>query len=550
MDLNACSGRLAFLEATLALMRQLDFDAVSSAILDISCALFQSRTVWLLVHDPDADELVTTRCHGQGAETFAGSCLPCAEGAVGRAFRTHEAVFIPDVAKEWRWFESRRIGSGGLHSVIALPLIIDDEAVGVLVTDNPELSAEHPPTAQDIRWMQAVAAVAAAALRNARLVEHLASESERARRTASERRQQRSEVGQLRQRVRESRAPHHLVGDSLEFRQILDQVDVVAPADTSVLLLGETGTGKELIARAIHDHSRRADRPFIAINCAALPESLVESELFGYEKGAFTGATSKKAGKFELAHLGTIFLDEIGDLPAAAQAKLLRVLQEREILRIGGTRPSRVDVRLVAATNQDLEQCMRDGRFRPDLFYRLSVFPIQLLPLRQRRGDIAALASYFVRRFAEQQHRPVLRIASATLERLRTYEWPGNIRELQNVMERAVILTPGTTIEPGAISLGGCGAQRTRGREAGLSEELPTTRMPDQPAQGANVIRFSDAERHAIVRALERSGWRISGAGGAAESLALKPTTLHAKMKKLGIHRPTHTDSASRSVGS
>jgi transcriptional regulator with GAF, ATPase, and Fis domain len=334
-----------------------------------------------------------------------------------------------------------------------------------------------------------------------------------------------------------------VIGESRQFRRAREQAEVVAPADTSVLLLGETGTGKELVARAIHDQSRRAARPFVPINCAALPESLVESELFGYEKGAFTGALGRKAGKFELAHLGTIFLDEIGDLPVPAQAKLLRVLQEREVQRIGGVTPVPVDVRLIAATNQDLELSMSAGRFRADLFYRLSVFPIRLPPLRDRRDDIAQLVSLFVARFADQQHKPAPKVTPAAMERLLAYDWPGNVRELQNVIERAVILTRGVSIEPSAITLS---TPPTATGHATVETRISATQ--DSPCP--NVIRFSDAERRAIVRALERAGWRVSGTGGAAEVLGLKPTTLHAKMKKLGIRRPSVFEHSAASASS
>jgi transcriptional regulator with GAF, ATPase, and Fis domain len=286
------------------------------------------------------------------------------------------------------------------------------------------------------------------------------------------------------------------------------------------------------MARAIHERSRRSANAFVALNCAALPESLVESELFGHEKGAFTGAVGRKAGRFELADRGTLLLDEIGDLPAQAQAKLLRVLQEREVLRIGGTRPVPVNVRLVAATNQDLDRCLAEGRFRLDLFYRLSVFPIRLPPLRERLDDVAPLAEHFARLFAERLHKPVTGVAPDAMNRLLDYDWPGNVRELQNIIERAVILARSSLITGDLLTLpdlvrrsSPTGA--TRGHPPHDSEDL------------LDVVRFSEAERRAILRALERTGWRISGPGGAAELLALKPTTLHAKMKKLGIQRPT-----------
>jgi transcriptional regulator with GAF, ATPase, and Fis domain len=273
----------------------------------------------------------------------------------------------------------------------------------------------------------------------------------------------------------------------------------------------------------------------VAVNCAALPEALVESELFGHEKGAFTGALARKLGKFELADRGTLFLDEIGDLPPEAQAKLLRVLQEREVHRVGGTRPVAVNVRLLAATNQDLASCMQEGRFRPDLYYRLSVFPIRLAPLRERRDDIPLLVNHFVRRFAERLHKPVPSVTPEAMQQFVSYEWPGNVRELQNVVERAVILARGTTIGRDLIVVQPS-PLRAASRPHALS--IAPRESDVQPASGV-IVPFSEAERRAILRALDMTGWRISGRGGAAEILGLKPTTLHAKMKKLGIHRPS-----------
>jgi transcriptional regulator with GAF, ATPase, and Fis domain len=348
-----------------------------------------------------------------------------------------------------------------------------------------------------------------------------------------ERRALRGEVTDLRKQVREAQSLDTAVGQSPIFRRVLAEVELVARADSTVLLVGETGTGKELIARALHDQSRRASRPFIAVNCAALPETLVESELFGYEKGAFTGAMARKPGKFELANHGTLFLDEVGDLPGQAQAKLLRVLQEREVQRVGGTRAEPINVRLVAATNKDLSAGVQAGSFRTDLFYRLNVFPIRLPALRERPDDIAPLAQHFLGRFADRQHKRVPRLSPEALDRLTAYDWPGNVRELQNVVERAIILCRDGVIGPDLISL-----QPPRDRPDTPPRE-PAPSEDRVPGRAGNVIRFRDAERHAILRALELAGWRISGRAGAADILGLKATTLHAKMKKLGIRRPS-----------
>jgi len=311
-----------------------------------------------------------------------------------------------------------------------------------------------------------------------------------------------------------------IVGTSAVLREAVEQAALAAPGDTTILLMGETGTGKELLARFIHEKSTRTKGSFVPVNCAALPESLVESELFGYEKGAFTGAVARKPGKFEIAQRGTIFLDEIGDLPRDAQAKLLRVLQDRQVQRIGSTQSVSVDVRVVAATNQDLEQAIGNKLFRADLYYRLSVFPIRLPPLRERPEDIRELADYFRVHFSTKLRKDIQQVAPAALEKLEGYGWPGNIRELQNVMERAVILTPGTVIETDAVII------------PSASRLTPAAVTP------STTVTLSEAERQAILGALTQASWRVSGAGGAAELLGLKATTLHAKMKKLGIDRP------------
>jgi formate hydrogenlyase transcriptional activator len=306
-----------------------------------------------------------------------------------------------------------------------------------------------------------------------------------------------------------------LIGQSAEFRTVLEQVSLVAPADCAVLIQGETGTGKELIARAIHSRSQRSSGPFITLNCAAIPAGLLESELFGHERGAFTGALSQTLGRLQLAHRGTLFLDEIGDLPLELQPKLLRALQEQEFERLGSTHTIRVDVRVVAATNQNLEEMVDERRFRPDLYYRLNVFPIVLPPLRERIEDIPALVRHFVREFSGRMHKFVDEIPEQVMEALCLHDWPGNIRELQNFIERAVVMTNGTVLRPALAELrrvapkGSCEAGRT----------------------------LADAERNFITETLERTNWVVGGREGAAAQLGLPRTTLIARMRKLGISR-------------
>ncbi|MDX1653664.1 MAG: sigma 54-interacting transcriptional regulator [Candidatus Competibacteraceae bacterium] len=323
-----------------------------------------------------------------------------------------------------------------------------------------------------------------------------------------------------RQAWEEGRLPR-VIGQAPAMKRVLAYVEQVAATDSTVLLTGETGTGKEVVAQAIHDLSPRHERMMVKMNCAALPADLVESELFGHEKGAFTGATSRRKGRFELADGGTIFLDEVGELPAAAQAKLLRILQEQAFERVGGSQVIKVDVRVVAATNRNLAQMVRDGGFRSDLYYRLNVFPIQLPSLRQRREDIPLLARHFLDKYAQRMDRPVADLAESALERLVRYPWPGNVRELQNVIERAVILARGPWLEvDDALDL--------------RLEEPLEVEDDEPPAQGT----LEEVERAYILRVLGDCGWRIEGEGGAAGVLGLKPSTLRSRMHKLGVRKP------------
>ena len=304
-----------------------------------------------------------------------------------------------------------------------------------------------------------------------------------------------------------------LIGSSHRFQAVLESIRTVAPVECTVLLQGETGTGKEVVARAIHESSARRNNRFVALNCAAVPSALMESELFGHERGAFTGALTQTMGRFQLADRGTLFLDEIGDLPLELQPKLLRVLQEREFERLGGGRTQRVDVRVVAATNQDLFQMVRERRFRADLYYRLNVIPIVLPPLRDRRQDIPALVDYFVQKFAERHHRQIDEVPESVIEALTEYDWPGNIRELQNFIERSVILSSGATLRS-------------------LAHDLIRS---SPPASSCGTLM--DAERSHILATLEGTGWMVGGRNGAAARLGLPRTTLIAKMQKLGIAR-------------
>jgi formate hydrogenlyase transcriptional activator len=320
-----------------------------------------------------------------------------------------------------------------------------------------------------------------------------------------------------------------IVGDSPVLKAALALVSIVAPTDSSVLILGETGTGKELIARAIHNLSGRRERPFVKLNCAAIPLGLLESELFGHERGAFTGAVAQKTGRFELAHKGTLFLDEVGDIPLELQAKLLRVLQEQEFERLGSNRTHKVDVRLIAATHRDLAGMVKQSTFREDLYYRLKVFPIHIPALRQRPEDIPKLVRHFLKFHSKRMNKRIEEIPSETMDALVRYRWPGNVRELQNFIERAVILSPYTVLRAPIAEL----------------EQINAQKGSNVPLAGLGEI-----ERDHILRVLDASNWIIGGRGGAAERLGMKRTTLVYRMRRLGIRRPASRQRVLSSLGS
>jgi formate hydrogenlyase transcriptional activator len=392
---------------------------------------------------------------------------------------------------------------GGLQSSMYVPIIIQGHPQAALVVSS---KVAYAYTEKDLRLLQDLSRTLSLALENLLSYERIKSLSERLE----------QEKSYLAEEIKTSHNFAELIGTSLVMQALFRNIALVAPTDFTVLITGETGTGKELVARAIHDTSKRASRTMIKVNCAALPPHLIESELFGHEKGSFTGATDQRLGKFELAHGSTIFLDEIGELPLELQAKLLRVLQEKEIERIGGKRTIAVDVRIIAATNRDLQQEVAAGRFRADLYYRLNVFPLVVPPLRERSEDIMPLALHFLPRIGKKLGKPLTGIATASMQQLQHYAWPGNIRELEHVLERAAILSYSPTLV--------------------LAETLqPTTATRIVPAETGAVRPLQDSVRMAILAALAQAGNRVRGSGGAAELLNLKPTTLEAKMKKLGV---------------
>jgi formate hydrogenlyase transcriptional activator len=424
----------------------------------------------------------------------------------GIALQTQRPQIISNVAEESRWPQlPERAQPYGVKSVCYLPLTTARRRLGALVFACKQAAAYDTA---DVDFLEQVAKQVAVAVENALAFDEIEALRDKLH----------QEKVYLEEEVRTEQNFGQIVGESATLRRVLMQVEAVAPTDSTVLVLGETGTGKELIARALHDLSPRRDRTFVKLNCAAIPTGLLESELFGHEKGAFTGAIAQKVGRFELAHRGTLFLDEVGDIPPELQPKLLRALQEQEFERLGSTRTVRVDVRLVAATNRDLAQMVADRQFRNDLYYRLNVFPVVLPPLRERREDIPMLARHFVQRFARRMGRRIESIPAPVMDALVHYPWPGNVRELENVVERAVILSPGPSLR---IPLGDLrpGATQAQG-------------------PGPELITLADAEREHILGALHETGGVVGGPKGAAVRLGMKRSTLQKKMQKLGISRP------------
>jgi transcriptional regulator with GAF, ATPase, and Fis domain len=434
--------------------------------------------------------------------------FPLGVRKIGRVGQSGEPLLLADVRGNEEWIaEPKWMKREGVKTFAAQPLVFRGEVLGVLAIFDREVLVK-----EDFHWLRVFADHAAVSIANARAFEEI--EDLRARLEA--------ENHYLREEVIEAVGANGIVGSSPALRKVLQQIQLVAPTDATVLITGESGTGKELVARAIHEHSPRKGRALIKVNCGAVPETLFESEFFGHVQGAFTGAMKDKPGRFELADGGTLFLDEIGEVPLAMQAKLLRVLQEQEIERVGDTRVRKINVRIVAATNRDLKKEVAAGRFRQDLFYRLGVFPLEVPPLRERSEDIALLAAHFVRLAAKRMNRPVPRFTQAHAGQLAAHDWPGNIRELQNTVERAVILA----------------------QNGPLQFELPQTAVPRSvsgkptPNEAVSILTREDwkrSERESIAGALKRCGGKIFGPGGAAEMLNMKPTTLASRIKALAI---------------
>ena len=487
--------------------------------------------VWLYLGDDRCD---WCRAHGRPANALVAPGVPglhlCASAGVVTALdRPHhlvplEASSAPAIAAFTRRpirtddiLADASFGTApaqmemlrplGAVGAASYPLLFRGELLGSM-----GMVARRPLDDEEFQLMGIFADQAAMAIKSAHLFREL------------QRYRDRLEVenAYLQEQIHEERGWEGIIGESPALRTTLRRVQQVAPVETTVLLTGETGTGKELVAKAIHEGSPRKGRPLIKVNCGAIPQGVVESELFGHEKGAFTGALQRRIGRFELAHASSLFMDEVGELPLDTQVKLLRVLQEQEFERVGSTRPMKVDVRVVAATNRDLEVEVSEGRFRPDLFYRLNVFPIRVPPLRERPSDIPLLVQHFLAQFQRKLAKPLRRMSADSLARLQAYPWPGNIRELQNVIERACVLADSPVVEiDGALLSVDRSSTAREGAGAALA---------DGP-----IVHLSENEASHIRRALAATKGKVHGPGGAADLLGINPNTLRSRMRKLGI---------------
>ena len=493
------------LEVNNAMVSKLDLRDLLNTISASLRRVIHHEYTSLALFDEDENKMrVLALDFPQGKGLIHEEMLVPLDGSItGSAFRARQPLVLNHA--EMSGFDSptsHLMLDEGVRSMVCMPLITHDRALGTLSLASLRDAAFQQG---DVDLLVQVAGQVAIAVENALAFREIAELKNKLA----------EEKLYLEDEIRSEMNFEEIVGDSPLLRAVLKQVETVAPTDSAVLIQGETGTGKELIERAIHNLSPRREHTFVKVNCAAIPAGLLESELFGHERGAFTGAIAQRIGRFELAHHGTIFLDEVGDIPLELQPKLLRVLQEQEFERLGGTRTIRADVRLVAATNRDLAEMVGARTFRSDLYYRLRVFPLTMPPLRERQEDIPALVRYFVQKYAQRMNRTIETIPSETLDALVRYSWPGNIRELENLIERAVIVSPGPVLRVPVSEL----------------------KVPAESASG-EMLTLEAAEREHILKALESSNWVLAGPNGAAAKLAMKRTTLQSRMQKLGVSKP------------
>ncbi len=500
------------LDVNNAVVSRLDLDDVFTSVTTCLQRVIPHEHSSLLLYEPETRQFRKHVPRMAGKEFVVKDCevdTQSAKSPAGIAITTRRAALFAEEDLRALAAESciaKRVLEEGFKSVCSVPLLSHGRVLGALNVASERADAFSP---DDVELLGQVAQQIAIAVENGLAFREIAELKEKLN----------TEKLYLEDEIRTEHNFEEIIGQSSTLKQVLQQVEIVAPTDSTVLIQGETGTGKELIARAIHNLSGRGGRTFVKLNCAAIPTGLLESELFGHERGAFTGAIAQRVGRFELAHGGTLFLDEVGDIPLELQSKLLRVLQEQEFERLGSTRTIRVDVRLVAATNRDLVAMVADKQFRSDLYYRLNVFPIVNPPLRERQDDVAALVRYFTQKFSRRMNKRIESIPVETMAALSRYHWPGNIRELENFIERAVIVSRGSTLE------------------------VPLAELNHHPPHTASesvrpLSTLEENEREHIRLALQQANWQVGGPSGAAVRLGMKRTTLQSKMAKLGIERP------------
>ena len=502
---NAALNYRTLLSVTNVLNSQRNRQSLFRAVTDQLAKVVRWERAGITVYDlkSDAFRFYAVETNLPKVVLRSDAMIPRAHSAVGWVYDHHQVHVRPHLQRERLFIEDESYLQEGLGRMINLPMVVQEACLGTLNIGSIEAG---PPDPADVDFLQQVATQIGFAIAHVNAYEEISRLKEQLAR----------ENVYLAEELKANQDFGVVVGRSQAFEQVLTLARQAAPTGATVMVTGETGTGKEVLARAIHERSLRRDRAFVRLNCAALPAGLIESELFGHERGAFTGAEHQRVGRFELADGGTLFLDEVGEMPLEAQAKLLRVLQDGLVDRVGGANAIPVDVRVIAATNADLHRAIQQGRFRSDLYYRLNVFPIHMPPLRERPEDIPILARHFLRVHSQRLKRQCEDFDEASMERLVQYAWPGNVRELENIVERALIL---------------CHERLLRIDPAMVNVRVPTESGPRRT--------LHDEERHHILQTLTLLDWRIEGPGGAAEQLGLAPSTLRSRMQKLAIRRPS-----------
>jgi formate hydrogenlyase transcriptional activator len=493
----------ALLDITNAIVTKLTRDELFTAISEALGRAVPFDRLALSLYDSDLDALRIVTYAGPYRRTDyspIGRVLELKDSPAGWAYLNQKPLLRPNLEAERQTTSEQRAFGHGFRSLCALPLVIRGQSIGA-VTVGSLTSLQY--TELDAEFLKEVANQIAIAIDNMKSYEEIAQLKAKLQ----------AENVYLQEEIKTEHNFEEIIGHSATLQQLLRKLEQVAPTAATVLIQGETGTGKELLARSVHSLSRRKERPLMKVNCGSIPSGLVESELFGHEKGAFTGATQRRIGRFELANGGTIFLDEVSELPIDTQVKLLRVLQEGEFERVGSSQTIKVDTRVIAATNRDLTQAVTNGTFRPDLFYRLNVFPLQVPPLRDRKGDIAILVNFFLSKFGKKLGKEVRGVSQKSMESLINYSWPGNIRELQNVIERAVVLANSPIVQ--------------------IDESIVSSPI----AADSTVDTLESVERNHILRVLRKTNWVIHGNKGAATLLGINPSTLRSRMEKLGIKK-------------